>query len=165
MAPSKGPSSTHVLLSELQTYKELCQDCVLWRKLPFLSWSKIVKKVREYDWDSDQTWFTTEAWEQAQKDYRQAFSKALKDKHNETLLAAKAAGDHTGNIIDVHGLRIESSLSNNFSNFQRFVDTQGEEMRIEANMTLDQVRSKSVGFIFLFSLSSLVQLCGSVGCA
>ena len=108
-----------------------------------------MKKVREYDGDSDQTWFTTEAShsEQALKDYRQAFSKALKDKHNETLLAAKAAGDHTGNIIDVHGLRIESSLSNNFSNFQRFVDTQGEEMRIEANMTLDQVRSKSVGFI------------------
>ena len=126
-----------------------------------------MKKVREYDGESDQTWFTTEAShsEQAQKDYRQAFSKALKDKHNETLLAAKAAGDHTGNIIDVHGLRIESSLSNNFSNFQRFVDTQGEEMRIEANMTLDQVKSKSVGFIFLFSLSSLVQLCGSVGCA
>ena len=65
-------------------------------------------------------------------------------------MAAKAAGDHTGNILDVHGLRIESSLSNNFSNFQGFVDTQGEEMRIEANMTLDQVRSKTVGFILFF---------------
>ena len=85
-------------------------------------------------------------------------------------MAAKAAGDHTGNIIDVHGLRIESSLSNNFSNFQRFVDTQGEEMRIEANMTLDQVRSKTAGFILFASQTShLVQQCGakcgSVGCA
>ena len=116
-----------------------------------------MKKVREYDGDSDQTWFTTEAShsEQAQKDYRQAFSKALKDKHNETLLAAEATGDHTGNIIDVHGLRIESSLSNNFSNFQRFVDTQGEEMRIEANMTLDQVRSKRVGFTLFYSASQI----------
>ena len=118
-------------------------------------------------------WFPTEAShsEQAQKDYRQAFSKALKDKHNETLLAAKAAGDHTGNILDVHGLRIESSLSNNFSNFQRFVDTQGEEMRIEANMTLDQVRSKLLDSFFLIQplkpqamFYCAVLSCGSGGC-